>query len=108
MEGRDAGLAAVLAELQAFRQEDRLEKAASHAETNAKIELLQREMMALSASVKLAFPGGDFEGHRRYHELLIEREELKRSFWQGLLVHIAKASAWAAVVGVFFYLVRSA
>ncbi|MGE8632106.1 MAG: hypothetical protein ACN6P8_01215 [Achromobacter piechaudii] len=74
-------------------------------ETDAKFEALQKEMLAMSAAVKTGFPGGDYDGHRRYHELVIEREEQRKQFWQGLLLHIAKTSTWAMLAGVFIYLV---
>lgn len=95
---------ALHAQIQQWRQEERLSMAANHAESKAELEGLKREMMALSSTVKVAFPGGDVDGHRRYHELLIEREEQRKNFWNGLLLHMAKAGTWAAVVGVFLYL----
>lgn len=74
-------------------------------ETDTRFDALQKEMLAVSALGKTGFPGGDLDGHRRYHELIIEREEQKKQFWQGLLMHIAKTSTWAMLAGVFFYLV---
>lgn len=74
-------------------------------ENDAKFEAMQKEMLAISAAVKTGFPGGDFDGHRRYHELVIEREEQRKQFWNGLLLHIAKTSTWAMLAGVFIYLV---
>lgn len=74
-------------------------------ETDAKFESLQKEMLAVSASVKTGFPGGDYDGHRRYHELVIEREEQRRQFWQGILLHLAKTGTWAMLAGLFLYLV---
>ncbi len=44
-------------------------------ETDAKFEAMQKEMLAISAAVKTGFLGGDFDGYRRYHELVSKREE---------------------------------
>ncbi|WP_241135411.1 hypothetical protein [Achromobacter xylosoxidans] len=65
-------------------------QAAASRDTNARFEAMQKEMLAISAAVKTGFPGGDFDGHRRYHELVIEREEQRREFWRGLALHVAK------------------
>lgn len=54
-----------------------------------------------------AFPGGDVEGHLRYHEALIKKEEKRQRFWDEMLTHVAKASAWAALAGIVVFLVRS-
>ncbi|MFY3148525.1 hypothetical protein ACOTF6_09615 [Achromobacter xylosoxidans] len=80
-------------------------QAAASRDTNARFEAMQKEMLAISAAVKTGFPGGDFDGHRRYHELVIEREEQRREFWRGLALHVAKTSTWAMLAGLFFYLV---
>lgn len=80
-------------------------QAAARRDTEARFEAMQKEMLAISAAVKTGFPGGDFDGHRRYHELVIEREEQRREFWRGLALHVAKTSTWAMIFGIFVYLV---
>lgn len=49
-----------------------------------------------------AFPGGDWEGHRRYHETLIERAEARTRFYNELRAELAKKGLWAliALLGV--------
>ncbi|MNL41808.1 hypothetical protein D3C87_1642320 [compost metagenome] len=74
-------------------------------ETDAKFDVMQKEVLVISGAVRTGFPGGDYAGHRRYHELVIEREEQRKQFWQDLLLHIAKTSTWAMLAGVFIYLV---
>lgn len=56
---------------------DEMQAAASR-DTNVRFEAMQKEMLAISAAVKTGFPGGDFDGHWRYYELVIEREEQRR------------------------------
>lgn len=76
---------------------------AASRDTNARFEAMQKEMPAISAAMKTGFRGGDFDGYRRYHELVIEREEQRREFWRGLALHVAKTSTWAMLAGLFFY-----
>jgi hypothetical protein len=48
------------------------------------------------------FPAGDWEGHRRYHETLIERAEARTKFYDDLRVELAKKGIWAllALLGI--------
>lgn len=77
-------------------------------ETDAKFETLQKEMLAVSASVKTGFPDGDYDGHRRYHELLIEREEQRRQIRREVITHLIKGSTWAALGGLLVMLLKNA
>lgn len=43
-----------------------------------------------------AFPNGDIEGHRRYHEAMLERLELRNTLVRAALVKLAQAGALAA------------
>ncbi|MCZ8392295.1 hypothetical protein [Achromobacter xylosoxidans] len=79
-----------------------MQAAASRA-TNARFEAMQKEMLAISAAMKTGFPGGDFDCHWRYRELVIEREGPRREFWRCLALHVVKTSTWAMLVGLFFY-----
>ncbi|WP_321902114.1 hypothetical protein [Paraburkholderia tropica] len=45
-----------------------------------------------------AFPGGDPDGHRRYHESLIERAEARTKFYNDLRSELAKKGLWALLV----------
>jgi hypothetical protein len=95
-------------EIQKWRTEERIDSAAKHAESRSEMEAIRREMMALSASVKTAFPGGDFDGHRRYHELLISREEQKQQIRREIITHLLKGSTWAMLLGLFWMMIKSA
>ncbi|MFM0638088.1 hypothetical protein PQQ63_15405 [Paraburkholderia metrosideri] len=44
-----------------------------------------------------AFPGGDWEGHRRYHETLIEKAEARTKFYDDLRAELAKKGMWALI-----------
>lgn len=77
-------------------------------DSDAKHDATQKEMLALSGAVKTAFPAGDFDGHRRYHELLIAREEQRQQIRREILTHLLKGSSWAMILGLFWMLVRSA
>src|ERR1700761_3001234 len=52
--------------------------------------------------LRKAFPGGDWDGHRRYHETLIERAEARTKFYDDLRAELAKKGMWAllALLGV--------
>ncbi len=96
------------ARIQQWRQEERLDMAAHHAENRSEMEALRREMLALSSAVKTAFPGGDFDGHRRYHELLIAREEQRQQIRREVLTHLLKGSTWAMLIGLVLMVLRHA
>lgn len=55
-----------------------------------------------------AFPGGDWDGHRRYHEAVIKSIEDRAKFYQDLRNDLAKKGLWALIVGlataVVFYM----
>jgi len=81
---------ALLAAIQAMQQEQHQRDS----------EALQQEILALTATVKTAFPDGDIDGHRRYHELLIEEAMERKRMRAAILTHVLKSSTWAAIVGV--------
>lgn len=105
---RSADVLALHAQIQQWRQEERLDLAANHAENKNEMEALRREMLALSSAVKTAFPGGDFDGHRRYHELLIAREEQRQQIRREVITHLIKGSTWAALAGLLVMLLKNA
>lgn len=108
VEAHSPDLRALHTQIQKWRQEERLDSAAHHAESKGEMEALRREMLALSAMVKTAFPGGDFDGHRRYHELLIAREEQRQQIRREVITHLLKGSTWAALVGLLWMVLRHA
>ncbi|MCJ9707674.1 hypothetical protein ACLQ9R_01520 [Bordetella hinzii] len=107
-EGQAEIISSLRAEIRQWRQDERVESATAHAENRTEMEALRREMLALSASVKMAFPGGDFDGHRRYHELLIAREEQRQQIRREVITHLLKGSTWAALVGLLWMVLRHA
>jgi len=92
---------AILAALEAMQ-------AASSRDQDSKHDSLRKEMMALSAAVRMAFPEGDFDGHRRYHELLISREEQRQQIRREVITHLIKGSTWAVICGLIFMLAKHA
>jgi len=78
---------------------------AKHAEIERKQDDLRREMIAVSAMVKTAVPDGDIDGHRRYHELLIEREQDRKTLRKAVLTHLLKSSTLAAATGALWVLI---
>lgn len=46
-----------------------------------------------------AFPGGDWEAHRRYHETLIKKNEERSKFYADLRQEMAQKGLWALVIG---------
>jgi len=50
------------------------------------------------------FPAGDPDGHRRYHEEVMQQMAERRRLRQELLTHLLKAASWPALVGVFIVL----
>lgn len=49
---------------------------------------------AIAKLMKDAFPEGDPDGHRRHHELVIQREEERAQFWREMRVAAGK---WAGL-----------
>lgn len=50
--------------------------------------------------VMTAFPGKDFEGHRRYHETMIEMLAERRRLRQAVQEKTISGLVWAGIVGV--------
>jgi hypothetical protein len=47
-----------------------------------------------------AFPGGDWNAHRKAHEAMIARHEAKARFYEELRVDLAQKGLWALIVGL--------
>jgi hypothetical protein len=45
--------------------------------------------------LRKAFPDGDADGHRRYHESIIRKNEAREQFYQDLRAELAKKGLWA-------------
>lgn len=61
---------------------------------NAKqLDEIERKVNAIKTS---AFPEGDADGHRRYHEAVIERMEQRNAMYREIKLHLAKAGLFGA------------
>lgn len=56
------------------------------------------EIKTCVATIKLAFPEGDIEGHRKYHEAKIKAAVAEEAFWKDLKLDVAKKGAWSVFV----------
>lgn len=64
-----------------------------------KLDLILMEIKQLnSAFAKNADGSVDFDGHRRYHEEMIEAAKAQTKFWQELKIDIAKKGLWGLLV----------
>lgn len=55
---------------------------------------------AAIALINRAFPAGDTDGHRRYHELIIENTAEKRRLRMAVQEKTISALIWAAIAGI--------
>jgi hypothetical protein len=62
------------------------------------IEAQLLEIKTCVASIKLAFPEGDIDGHRKYHEAKIRAAVAEEAFWKDMKLDIAKKGAWGLLV----------
>lgn len=54
----------------------------------------------LKTLLKSAFPGGDPEEHRRYHQEAIEFMRERRELWKSIRERSLTALVWAALIGL--------
>lgn len=73
---------------------------AKHVENKAELITLRKEVHDL----RRAFPGDDPEGHRRYHESLIEWRELRNNMVRAALIQAAKLGGLGAIGWVAYAL----
>lgn len=62
------------------------------------------ETLAKLNALIMAFPGGDMDGHRRYHESVIEWRELRNKMIRAALEKVAGAGALAGCVWIAYAL----
>lgn len=65
---------------------------------------IEKDQEKTNASVKKickAFPEGDVEGHRRYHETMVEMIEEKRRLRQAILEKTLAGLVWSIIVAGF-------
>ena len=65
-------------------------------ETNQRLGSLEKKL----DSVVIAFPNGDFEGHRRYHETMIEILTERRRLRMAIQEKTISGLIWASLVGI--------
>ena len=56
------------------------------------------DIMAELKALRLAFPGEDLEGHRRFHEEVIEDMISRRSLRKAVIEQVVKGSVWALLI----------
>jgi hypothetical protein len=104
----------VFDELKAGIRENRISSERRHDEMSERFSQMQQSALTLlqannntvkeiHALFKSAFPNGDADGHRRAHEIQIEKDKSEREFW----IHLKKqvvgwgitaAIGWASLV----------
>ena len=60
-----------------------------------RIELALADNTAKTEKLMTAFPGSDTDGHRRYHEGVIEWQELRNKLVREALIKVAQGGALA-------------
>lgn len=76
-----------------------------HVENTSSLEVVEgklNEAISRIDDLHRAFPEGDPDAHRRYHETLIHKAEAKAKFYEDLRSELAKKGLWAllALIGV--------
>ena len=61
---------------------------------------LRGEHMDLKQKFEKAFPAGDFEGHRRYHEVMIQILDEKRKLRMAIQEKTIGGLVWSALFGL--------
>lgn len=101
------GYAAVARALDSLRDEI----GTRHVENTSSLEVVQRELKVVIDRVDdlaKGFPGGDWEGHRLYHEAVIKRMEARTELYRELRSELAKKGLWALIAmmgaALWFYI----
>lgn len=72
-----------------------------HVENTSSIESIESKLSVAIQRIDdlhKAFPGGDWDSHRRYHQSLIDRAEAKTSFYRDLRSDLAKKGLWIVII----------
>lgn len=96
--GISQGEGAILDAIAVWRHEERELSNAKHDQNQTRMDTLEREMVAMAAAVKLAYPDGDADGHRRFHEEMIRKAAERAQFYQDLRTKLAEKGIWALFV----------
>jgi len=59
-----------------------------------------KEIDDMRAEFKKAVPGGDFDGHRRYHDLVIERETQRIKLRQAIIEKTLTGLVWMGLCAI--------
>lgn len=62
------------------------------------IEAKLVEIQNCVVTIKKAFPDGDIDGHRKYHEAKIRAAVAEEAFWTDLKLDVAKKGAWGVLL----------
>ena len=89
VEGSDAK--AIMAALQGMQTTMNRE----HLENSGRLDHLEKNMQDLA---KQAVPGGDWDGHRRYHEAVIDEMNERKRMWREIRLNVLKLSSWGLIV----------
>lgn len=72
-----------------------------HVENTSSLEVIEKDIKVLTDRVDdlaKGFPGGDWEGHRMYHEAVIKKMEARTELYNELRAELAKKGLWALIV----------
>lgn len=75
----------------------------SHSEAQIKLTLDNHDDRIMDAEIAIqklynAFPGADVDGHRRYHDLIIENTAEKRRLRIAILERSYSGAVWALII----------
>ena len=76
-----------------------------HSENSSRGKHIAQTADEMKEILNSAFPGGDAEGHRRYHEELIEEKAARKQLWRDLRTELASKGLWSflALAGAAFW-----
>lgn len=72
-----------------------------HAENTSSLKVLEKDLKVVMESVDdfaKGFSGGNWEGHRLYHEAVIKKMEGRAKLYEDLRSELAKKGMWALLV----------
>lgn len=93
-----SGEKAILTAVKTWQEEANEKQEAHHQENRDRLAAMDREVKSVAATQKLAYPEGDADGHRRYHEALIREAEKRARFWEKLFTSLAEKGLWALLI----------
>lgn len=81
----------------------RKDLASDHKENASRMERVEKRMDEMAK----AFPGGDPDGHRRYHELIIRREEQREKVRLELISKLVQGGTWSLLAWIGWLIVKN-